>query len=123
MKSKEREPERSIQILDQKGKPDSPLPKADGAQKVEIVKDPENAEVNIDFNKMTTLNFKTLNEETDGQIDSTLKKDINLLEEDFKKMGLIDSHDRFRVKDGTESKQLNDGRNQPSSTKGNQDLR
>ena len=47
---------------------------------------------------MTTLNFKTLNEEND-QIDSTLKKDINLLEEDFKKMGLIDSHNKFIMKE------------------------
>ena len=57
--------------------------------------------MNIDFNKMTTLNFKTLNEEND-QIDSTLKKDINLLEEDFKKMGLIDSQNKFIMKDAPE---------------------
>lgn len=56
----------------------------------------------IDFNKMTTLNFKTLNEET-SQIDSTLKKDINLLEEDFKKMGLIDSQNKFIIKESKDS--------------------
>ena len=66
--------------------------------------------MNIDFNKMTTLNFKTLNEEND-QIDSTLKKDINLLEEDFKKMGLIDSQNKFIMKDAPESKQNMDGKN------------
>ncbi len=64
--------------------------------------------MNIDFNKMTTLNFKTLNEEND-QIDSTLKKDINLLEEDFKKMGLIDSQNKFIMKEAPESKQNVDG--------------
>lgn len=51
---------------------------------------------------MTTLNFKTLNEET-SQIDSTLKKDINLLEEDFKKMGLIDSQNKFIIKESKDS--------------------
>lgn len=72
--------------------------------------------MNIDFNKMTTLNFKTLNEEND-QIDSTLKKDINLLEEDFKKMGLIDSQNKFIMKEAPESKQNVDGKNQPASNK------
>ena len=52
----------------------------------------EQKDDDIDFNKITTLNFKTL---TGDEVESTMKKEINDLEDDFKKMGLIDTNDKF----------------------------